>query len=144
LKLVLNKPAAPAAAAPAAAAPAAAAPAAAAPAAAAPAASPLPEPHSPVGYVEKFKIKTPDKADMMVHLFRGSSTPQRMPLLREVVKGTASLSVQSYNKKKITNYLKSTLAKRITIRRKSLYIFRNVRTKRLHCHKMSSINFFRQ
>jgi hypothetical protein len=68
------------------------------PTTAAAAASPLRVTDSPMKLSQKFNISSPDKFNLTMELVCDFDTPQRAPLLRELVKGS-SLSIEALNNK---------------------------------------------
>jgi hypothetical protein len=88
--------------------------------------SPLKVPSSPVKLIQRFNITSPDKPKLAMELVSEMDTPQKAPLMRELVKGS-TISIETLNNSQ-----------------KSLYTFRNAQINHLQCHKILSINLFKK
>ena len=86
------------------------------------ASTPLSVPSSPVKLSQRFNNLSPKKPKLAMKLVSEMDTPQKAPLMRELVKGR-SITIETLNNSK-----------------NILYTFRNARTNRLQCRKMLSIN----
>ena len=63
-------------------------------------ASSPPVPHSPVKLSQQFHISSPDKQRLAMELVCDMNTPQKAPLMRELVKGSSFYAVETLNNQK--------------------------------------------
>jgi hypothetical protein len=57
-----------------------------------------PSNYSPVKLSQRFNISTPDKPKLVMELICDMDTPQKAPLMREIVKGSsASMFIETHN-----------------------------------------------
>ena len=56
-----------------------------------------PSDYSPVKLSQRFNISTPDKPKLVMELICDMDTPQKAPLMREIVKGSSTMFIETHN-----------------------------------------------
>ncbi len=56
-----------------------------------------PSDYSPVKLSQRFNISTPDKPKLVMELICDMDTPQKAPLMREIVKGSSTMFIDTHN-----------------------------------------------